>query len=270
MYKQLINENVSKTDRIFLMAGPCVVENESITLGIAEELKRISERLGVFLIFKASYRKANRSSKSSFSGIGDQEALAILQKVKDYFQLPVVTDIHAAQEAQMAAQVADVLQIPAFLCRQTDLLEAAGATQKWVNIKKGQFLSADSMKFAADKVVATGNHQVMLTERGSMFGYQDLVVDMRSIPIMQSLGYPVIMDATHSLQQPNQSSGVTGGKPQLIDNIASASIAAGANGLFIETHPRPAEALSDGANMLPLDQLEKLMVKLIKIKEAIR
>lgn len=270
MFVQEIEKNVRQNQRFFLLAGPCVVEGEGITMQIASELKSICDRLGIYLIFKASYRKANRSSRTSFSGIGDQEALAILQKVKSELQLPVVTDIHSAEEAVMAAAVADVLQIPAFLCRQTDLLEAAGATGRWVNIKKGQFLSAESMKFAAEKVEGVGNQKVMLTERGSMFGYQDLVVDMRSIPVMKSLGYPVIMDATHSLQQPNQSTGVTGGRPQLIAGIASSAIAIGADGLFLETHPNPAQALSDGANMLPLNQMESLLIKLIKIKEAIQ
>lgn len=270
MFVQEIENNVLQNRRFFLLAGPCVVESEGITMRIASELKSICERLDIYLIFKASYRKANRSSRGSFSGIGDQEALAILQKVKSELNLPVVTDIHSADEAEMAAEVADVLQIPAFLCRQTDLLEAAGLTGRWVNIKKGQFLSAESMKFAAEKVEGVGNKKVMLTERGSMFGYQDLVVDMRSIPVMKSLGYPVIMDATHSLQQPNQSTGVTGGRPQLISGIASAAIAIGADGLFLETHPDPAKALSDGANMLPLNQMENLLIKLIKIKEAIQ
>lgn len=250
----------------FLMAGPCVVEDETSPLRIAETLVDITSRLGIPFIFKASYRKANRSRLDSFMGIGDEKALKVLGKVREAFNVPVVTDIHAAEEAGMAAEYADVLQIPAFLCRQTDLLVAAAKTGRVVNIKKGQFLSGESMGFAVDKVRLSGNNQVMLTERGSMFGYQDLVVDFRNIPIMQGFGCPVVLDVTHSLQQPNQPSGVTGGKPELIGMMAKAGIAVGADGIFMETHPDPAHALSDGANMLPLNQVEGLLKQLVAIR----
>lgn len=244
------------------MAGPCVVEDETSPLRIAETLVEITSKLGIPFIFKASYRKANRTKLDSFTGIGDEKALKVLGKIREQFGVPVVTDIHAVEEAQMAAEVVDVLQIPAFLCRQTDLLVAAARTGKVVNIKKGQFVSGESMGFAVDKVKLSGNSQVMLTERGTMFGYQDLVVDFRNIPIMQSFGVPVVLDVTHSLQQPNQSSGVTGGKPELIGMMAKAGIAVGADGIFMETHPDPVHALSDGANMLPLDQVEPLLSRL--------
>lgn len=253
----------------FLMAGPCVVEDETSPLRIAETLKGITEKLGIPFVFKASYRKANRSRLDSFSGIGDEKALRVLQKVKEAIGVPVVTDIHAPQEAAMAADVADILQIPAFLCRQTDLLVAAAQTGKVVNIKKGQFLSGESMGFAVDKVRLSGNDKVMLTERGSMFGYQDLVVDFRNIPIMQGFGVPVVLDVTHSQQQPNQTSGVTGGKPEMIGMIAKAGVAVGVDGIFMETHPDPAHALSDGANMLPLDAVETLLKQLVALS-AIR
>lgn len=253
----------------FVMAGPCVIENERMPLLIAEKLVEITDNLKIPYIFKASYRKANRSRMDSFTGIGDEKALKILQKVGNTFDIPVVTDIHTSDEAKIAAEYADVLQIPAFLCRQTDLLIAAAHTGKTVNIKKGQFVSPESMKFAVEKIRESGNPQVMLTERGTTFGYQDLVVDFRGIPIMQSNQVPVILDCTHSLQQPNQSSGVTGGRPQLIETLASAGIAVGADGLFIETHPEPENALSDGANMLHLDYFEKLMLKLIRLRKAI-
>lgn len=256
-----------KDGRFFLMAGPCVVENEDLPIRIAETLVEITSRLGIPFIFKASYRKANRSRLDSFTGIGDEKALKVLAKVKDTLGIPVVTDIHAAEEAAMAAEVVDVLQIPAFLCRQTDLLVAAAKTGKVVNIKKGQFLSGESMGFAVDKVRLSGNNQVMLTERGSMFGYQDLVVDFRNIPIMQGFEVPVVLDVTHSLQQPNQPSGVTGGKPEIIGMMAKAGVAVGVDGIFMETHPDPSRALSDGANMLPLDRVERLLGDLVGIKE---
>ncbi len=264
--------NLKYTDsgNFFLLAGPCAIEGEEMAMQIAERLKDITDRLQIPLIFKGSYRKANRSRLDSFTGIGDEKALRILQKVSQAFEVPTVTDIHESDEAAMAAEYVDVLQIPAFLCRQTDLLVAAAKTGKVVNIKKGQFLSGDAMRFAVDKVLESGNSKVILTDRGNSFGYSDLVVDFRNIPEMQATGVPVVMDITHSLQQPNQSSGVTGGKPALIETIAKAAIAVGADGLFIETHPQPSIAKSDGANMLPLDQLEGLMQKLIRIREAVR
>ena len=265
LYKKLKDNS----NNFFLMAGPCVIENEQMPFEICEKLKEICERLDIDLIFKASYRKANRSKIDSFSGIGDEKALKILGEIRKKYALPVVTDIHSAEEAEMAAEYVDILQIPAFLCRQTDLLLAAAKTNKIINIKKGQFLSAQSMKHVADKVLSVGNEKIILTDRGTMFGYQDLIVDFRSIPIMQSFNYPVVMDITHSLQQPNQTEGVSGGMPQMISTIAKAAIAVGANGIFMETHPNPSQALSDGKNMLALDQVESLLEKLIKIKKAL-
>lgn len=262
-----ISNNTS--NNFFLLAGPCVIENEEMAYPIAEKINEICKKLEIPFVFKASYRKANRSKLDSFTGIGDLKALAILKDVSNKLNIPVVTDIHTAEEAGIAGEYADVLQIPAFLCRQTDLLLAAGKTGKCINIKKGQFLSGESMKFAVDKVSSTGNDKIMLTERGSMFGYSDLVVDYRNIADMQKTNYPVILDITHSLQQPNQSAGVTGGKPELIELIAKAGIAVGADGLFIETHPNPAVAKSDGANMLKLDLLEELLQKLVKIRKAV-
>ena len=258
-----------RLDRFFLMAGPCVIEDETYPLIIAETLKNICQKLEIPLVFKGSYRKANRSRLDSFTGIGDEKALKVLQKVAQTFEIPVVTDIHASEEAAMAAEYVDILQIPAFLCRQTDLLIAAAKTGKTVNIKKGQFLSGEAMGFAVDKVRQSGNDKVMLTERGSMFGYQDLVVDYRNIAVMQKFGVPVILDVTHSLQQPNQSSGVTGGQPEMIGLIAKAGIAAGADGIFMEVHPEPKKAKSDGANMLRLDLAEDLLSQLVRIKEAV-
>lgn len=266
---ELYRKLKDNSNKFFLMAGPCVIENEQMPFEICEKLKEICERLDIDLIFKASYRKANRSKIDSFSGIGDEKALKILGEIRKKYALPVVTDIHSAEEAEMAAEYVDVLQIPAFLCRQTDLLLAAAKTNKIINIKKGQFLSAQSMKHVADKVLSVGNEKIILTDRGTMFGYQDLIVDFRSIPIMQSFNFPVVMDITHSLQQPNQSEGVSGGMPQMISTIAKAAIAVGANGIFMETHPNPSQALSDGKNMLALDQVESLLEKLIKIKKAL-
>ena len=254
----------------FLMAGPCAIEGEEMAMQIAERIKTITDKLQIPWIFKGSYRKANRSRLDSFTGIGDEKALRILQKVGQEFDVPTVTDIHESGEAAMAAAYVDVLQIPAFLCRQTDLLIAAAHTGKVVNVKKGQFLSGAAMRFAVDKIRESGNEKVILTDRGNSFGYSDLVVDFRNIPEMRATGAPVVMDVTHSLQQPNQSSGVTGGKPALIETIAKAAIAVGADGLFIETHPQPSIAKSDGANMLPLDQLEVLMQKLIRVRKAIQ
>ena len=263
-------KDLTSGDNFFLMAGPCVIEGEDMALRIAERVVTITNKLGIPYIFKGSYRKANRSRIDSFTGIGDEKALKILQKVGTTFGIPSVTDIHESAEAAMAANYVDVLQIPAFLCRQTDLLIAAAQTGKIVNIKKGQFLSPGAMSFAVQKVVDAGNPQVMITERGTTFGYTDLVVDYRGIPQMQEFGFPVIMDVTHSLQQPNQTSGVTGGLPQLIETIAKAAIAVGTDGLFIETHPEPSVAKSDGANMLQLDQLEGLLTRLVRIREAIK
>ena len=257
------------TGNFFLLAGPCVVESKVLCEDIAGRIQEITNRLKIPYVFKASYRKANRSKGDSFTGIGDEKGLEILKGIKRNFSVPILTDIHSVEEAKEASEAADILQIPAFLCRQTDLLLAAGQTGKWVNIKKGQFLAPDSMRFAAEKVVSTGNHKVMLTERGTTFGYGDLVVDFRGIPKMQETGFPVILDVTHSLQQPNQGSGVTGGLPHLIETMAKAGIAVGCDGLFIETHPKPLDALSDGANMLQLDKLGALLEKLLKIRNAL-
>lgn len=253
-----------------LIAGPCLIEGESMAMDIAGQVSEYCTRLGIPYIFKGSYRKANRSRLDSYTGIGDEVALEILHKVGQTYQIPVTTDIHTDEEAHLAAQYVDVLQIPAFLCRQTSLLIAAADTGKVVNVKKGQFMSPDAMQFAVDKIRESGNENVMLTERGTTFGYQDLVIDYRGIPTMQSFKVPVILDCTHSLQQPNQASGITGGKPALIETVARAGIAVGADGLFIETHPTPETAKSDGANMLPLHRLEPMLEKLLRIREAIR
>ncbi len=260
----------SNSGQFFLMAGPCVIEGEDMALRIAERIRHLTDKLQIPYIFKGSYRKANRSRGDSFTGIGDETALRILQKVGREIGVPTVTDIHESGEAALAAEYVDVLQIPAFLCRQTDLLVAAAATGKVVNIKKGQFLSGEAMQWAVEKVRAAGNENVVLTERGNSFGYGDLVVDFRNLPAMQAFGVPVVMDVTHSLQRPNQASGVTGGQPALIETIAKAAIAVGADGLFIETHPTPATALSDGANMLPLDQLEGLLQRLTRLRQAVK
>jgi 2-dehydro-3-deoxyphosphooctonate aldolase (KDO 8-P synthase) len=256
------------SDNFFLLAGPCVVESKENLFEIAHHLSQICNDLKIPLVLKASYKKANRSKLNSFTGIGNEKALEILALAGQQYNLPTVTDIHTEQEASLAAKYVDVLQIPAFLCRQTDLLLAAGETGKWVNIKKGQFVSAYSMKFAVEKVKQTGNNNIMLTERGTTFGYHDLIVDYRNIPDMQKHQVPVVLDVTHSLQQPNQESGVTGGRPDLIPTIAAAGIAAGVNGLFIETHPDPKNAKSDGANMLSLNLMEPLLKKLLKIHQA--
>lgn len=252
-----------------LIAGPCVIESREIVFETAEALKKLSEKYRIPLVFKSSYRKANRSKAGSFSGIGDTKALKILAEVRSHFSLPVVTDIHNPDEAAMAAEYVDVLQIPAFLCRQTDLLAAASKTNKWVNIKKGQFLSGPSMQFAVEKVSESGNNRIMLTDRGNTFGYQDLVVDFRNIPEMQTIGVPVIMDITHSLQQPNQQGGVSGGRPDMIETIGKAAISVGADGIFIETHPDPSVAKSDGANMLKLSGMDDLLRKLTLLRNTV-
>jgi 2-dehydro-3-deoxyphosphooctonate aldolase (KDO 8-P synthase) len=259
----------TQSGNFFLIAGPCAIEGREMALEIAEKVKKITDRLEIPYIFKGSFRKANRTKLDSFTGIGDTNALEILQEVGRTFNIPTITDIHESEQAEMAAKYVDVLQIPAFLCRQTDLLVAAAQTGKAVNVKKGQFLSGSAMRFAVEKIKSAGNQNVFLTDRGNSFGYSDLVVDYRNIPEMQATGVPVVMDCTHSLQQPNQSSGVTGGRPALIETIAKAAIAVGADGLFMETHPRPSEAKSDAANMLPLDKLENLLEKLIKIRKAV-
>ena len=262
-------KDLTKTDNFFLLAGPCVIEGEDMAMRIAEHILNITHKLNIPYIFKGSYRKANRSRVDSFTGIGDEKALGILRKVHETFGISTVTDIHETEEAAIAAEYVDVLQIPAFLCRQTDLLVAAAKTGKIVNIKKGQFLAPEPMKFAAQKVVDSGNPKVMITERGTTFGYTDLVVDFRSIPQMRKFGFPVVTDITHSLQQPNQTSGVSGGLPELIETIAKAAVAVGTDGLFIETHPEPLKAKSDATNMLQLDLLEDLLKKLVRIREAI-
>lgn len=259
----------SPVNNFFLLAGPCVIEGEQMAMDIAEYMVELTNRLQIPYIFKGSYRKANRSRIDSFTGIGDYEALRILAKVRDTFNVPVVTDIHLPQEAEMAAEFVDILQIPAFLCRQTDLLVAAARTGKAVNIKKGQFLSPQAMGHAVQKVRDAGNNDVAVTERGTTFGYQDLIVDYRGIPQMQQFNCPVILDVTHSLQQPNQTCGVTGGQPDMIETIARAGIAAGADGLFMETHREPSKAKSDGANMLPLDKMEKLLERLTALRMTI-
>ena len=260
----------SPTGNFFLLAGPCVIENEEMALEIAEKLTEITSSLNIPFAFKGSYRKANRSRLDSFTGIGDEKALGILRKVREEFHIPVVTDIHESHEASIAAEYVDILQIPAFLCRQTDLLVAAAKTGKTVNIKKGQFLSPASMRHAVEKVRDAGNLSVCVTDRGTMFGYQDLIVDFRGIPEMQKeCRCPVIMDVTHSLQQPNQSAGVTGGRPDMISTISRAAIAVGADGIFLETHPEPAKAKSDGANMLRLDLVGKLLTELVTLREAV-
>jgi 2-dehydro-3-deoxyphosphooctonate aldolase (KDO 8-P synthase) len=259
----------SKSNNFFLIAGPCAIEGREMAMNIAEKINAFTEKLDIPYIFKGSYKKANRTKLDSFTGIGDEKALEILKEVRERFNVPVLTDIHETSEAFLAAKYVDVLQIPAFLCRQTDLLVAAAKTGKAVNVKKGQFLSGQAMKFAVEKIKSIGENVVFLTDRGNSFGYTDLVVDFRNIPEMKSNNVPVVMDVTHSLQQPNQASGVTGGRPALIETIAKAAIATGADGIFIETHPEPLQAKSDGSNMLRLDMLEDLLVKLVKIRKAV-
>jgi 2-dehydro-3-deoxyphosphooctonate aldolase (KDO 8-P synthase) len=259
----------TESGNFLLIAGPCVVEGRDITVETAGRLADLSQKYRIPFVFKSSYRKANRSKGDSFAGIGDEKALEILAEVRELYSVPVVTDIHNPEEAYLAAPYVDILQIPAFLCRQTDLLSAAAATGKWVNIKKGQFLSGASMKFAVDKVASAGNNNIMVTDRGNMFGYQDIVVDFRNIPIMKKNGVPVIMDITHSLQQPNQDSGVSGGNPEMIETIGRAAISVGADGIFIETHPDPSKAMSDGANMLRLADLEGLLRRLVALRNTV-
>lgn len=271
MTPENINEYLksSLTGNFFLLAGPCVIEGEEMALDIAAHVSEITRKLDIPYVFKGSYRKANRSRIDSFTGIGDIRALEILRKVRETFDIPVVTDIHTAEEAAIAAEYVDILQIPAFLCRQTDLLVAAARTGRMVNIKKGQFLSPEAMRHAVQKVRDAGNGSVAITERGTTFGYQDLIVDYRGIPAMQANGCPVILDVTHSLQQPNQTAGVTGGRPDMIETIARAGIAVGADGIFIETHRNPAVAKSDGANMLRLDLIEGLLTRLTILRQAV-
>lgn len=258
-----------KNEYFFLLAGPCVIEDRETCQTVASELVEITQQLGINFVFKGSYRKANRSRLDSFSGIGDEKALKILADIKEQFNIPVITDIHTAEEAPIAANYVDILQIPAFLCRQTDILVAAAKTGKIVNIKKGQFLAPSSMKYAANKVAESGNNNIMLTDRGTMFGYSDLIVDYRGLVEMQQFGYPVVLDVTHSLQQPNQSSGISGGQPEMIETIAKAAVAIGVDGIFMETHPEPSKAKSDGANMLKLDKVEPLLIKLREISLTI-
>lgn len=260
---------LSNSATFFLLAGPCVIEDEKSPFEIAEKLKDITQCLQIPFVFKASYRKANRSRLDSFTGIGDEKALKVLAEIKKRFDLPIITDIHECKEVDMVAPIADILQIPAFLCRQTDLLVCAAKSQKIVNIKKGQFLSAESMRFTLDKVLQSGNNKVMLTDRGTFFGYQDLIVDIRSIPIMKKFNCPVVMDVTHSLQKPNQTLGVSGGDPQMIETIARAAISVGADGIFMETHPNPEMAKSDGKNMLQLSEVEPLLKKLKQLKALV-
>ena len=269
MLAKINNLQHKNSGNFFLMAGPCAIESEEMAMEIAKRILYICNKLEIPFIFKGSYRKANRSRLDSFTGIGDIEALSILKKVGEKLNIPTVTDIHSAEEAAIAAKFVEVLQIPAFLCRQTDLLVAAAKTGKVININKGQFLSPESMIHAVKKVKESGNNTIMLTDRGTMFGYQDMVVDFRGIPTMKKIGVPVIMDITHSLQQPNQSSGVTGGNPEMIETIAKAAVATGVDGLFLETHPNPSQAKSDGANMLDLNKLEDLLIKLVKISKAL-
>lgn len=259
-----------QTDKFFLIAGPCVVESREICFEIAKQLVAITTELEIPFVFKASYKKANRTRLDSFTSIGEEKALQILADVKSHFNIPILTDVHETTDCDKVKDIVDVIQIPAFLCRQTELLLAAGKTGKTINIKKGQFVSAEMMKFAADKILSTGNKNIMLTERGTMFGYNDLIVDFRSIQLMKEYNFPVVFDATHSIQQPNNTNGISGGKPEFIETLAKCAIAAGANGIFLETHPNPKNALSDGENMLALSEVKNLLEKLVKIKQAVK
>ena len=258
-----------QTDKFFLIAGPCVVESKGVCFEIAEQLVAITTELNIPFVFKASYKKANRTKLDSFTTIGEEKALQILADVKSHFKIPILTDVHETNDCELVKDIVDVIQIPAFLCRQTDLLLAAGKTGKAVNIKKGQFVSAEMMQFAVDKILSTGNNNILLTERGTMFGYSDLIVDFRNIQLMKQTGFPVIFDATHSVQQPNKSDGVSGGKPEFIETLAKCAIVSGSNGIFLETHPNPIKALSDGANMLALNEVKTLLKKLVKLKSAL-
>jgi 2-dehydro-3-deoxyphosphooctonate aldolase (KDO 8-P synthase) len=259
----------AQSGNFFLIAGSCVIESRDLSFEIARTIIRITDKLGIPYIYKSSYKKANRSKHDSFTGIGDKAGLEVLRDIRKELNIPVLTDIHSAEEAYFASQYVDVLQIPAFLCRQTDLLTAAAKTGKTVNIKKGQFLSPESMKFASEKVMQAGNNQIIITDRGTMFGYHDLIVDYRGITEMRRLGFPVVLDITHSLQQPNQTTGVSGGRPEMIETLARAAIAVGIDGLFLETHPEPMLAKSDGANMLRLELLETLLEKLVKLRKTV-
>ena len=269
MISKLNNLKFTDENNFFLIAGPCAIEDKDLSLNIARNIANICDKLKIPFIFKGSFKKANRSRLDSYTGMGDETALNIIQSIGEELKIPTITDIHSVEDVQKAKKYVDILQIPAFLCRQTDLIIAAAKTNKFINIKKGQFLSANQMQHIIEKIKSTNNNNIMLTERGSMFGYSDLIVDFRSIPIMKKLNYPVILDVTHSLQQPNQEGGVTGGNPEMIETIAKAGVACGIDGLFIETHPNPFQAKSDGANMLKLDNLEDLLVKLLKIRKAL-
>lgn len=259
----------NNTNNFFLIAGPCVVESKEICFEVAAHLKDITTALNIPFVFKASYKKANRTKLDSFTTIGEDNALQILADVKAHFDIPVLTDVHETTDCDKVKEIADIIQIPAFLCRQTELLLAAGNTGKSVNIKKGQFVSAEMMQFAVEKVLSTGNKNILLTERGTMFGYNDLVVDFRNIFLMKQTGFPVVFDATHSVQQPNRNDGVSGGKPEFIETLAKCAIVSGANGIFLETHPNPSAALSDGANMLALSKIKCLLVKLMNVKSSL-
>lgn len=269
MISKLNNLKFTDENNFFLIAGPCAIEDKDLSLNIARNIANICDKLKIPFIFKGSFKKANRSRLDSYTGMGDECALNIIQSIGEELKIPTITDVHSVEDVQKAKKYVDILQIPAFLCRQTDLIIAAAKTNKFINIKKGQFLSANQMQHIIEKIKSTNNNNIMLTERGSMFGYSDLIVDFRSIPIMKKLNYPVILDVTHSLQQPNQEGGITGGNPEMIETIAKAGVACGIDGLFIETHPNPFQAKSDGANMLKLDNLEDLLVKLLKIRKAL-
>ena len=269
MISKLNNLKFTDENNFFLIAGPCAIEDKDLSLNIARNIANICDKLKIPFIFKGSFKKANRSRIDSYTGMGDEIALNIIQSIGEELKIPTITDVHSVEDVQKAKKYVDILQIPAFLCRQTDLIIAAAKTNKFINIKKGQFLSANQMQHIIEKIKSTNNNNIMLTERGSMFGYSDLIVDFRSIPIMKKLNYPVILDVTHSLQQPNQEGGITGGNPEMIETIAKAGVACGIDGLFIETHPNPFQAKSDGANMLKLDNLEDLLVKLLKIRKAL-